>query len=78
MITKKKLKTKLDYQIRTFGLCALLLFAFTVLFVTPRTQNLVNNNETLQEEIKLVENENNKLKYETSEMMIENTIKNND
>lgn len=75
MITKKKLKTKLDYQIRTFGFCALLVFAFTLLFVNPQINKTSDNNAALQEEIKLEENMNNRLKYEQSEMMTESTVK---
>lgn len=78
MITKKKLKTKFDYQIRTFGLCALLLFVFTMLCITPKTQELNNDNNEIQSEIKLEEDQNNRLKYETREMMIESTVKNED
>lgn len=78
MITKKKLKTKFDYQIRTFGLCALLLFAFTMLFITPKTQKLEENNTSIQSEIKLQENKNDRLKFENTEIMIESTIKNDD
>ena len=78
MITKKKLKTKLDYEIRTFGFCALLLFVFTLLFVNPQTQKVNYNNENLQEEIKREENINNRLKFEQEEIMIESTVKNND
>lgn len=76
MITKKKLKTKLDYEIRTFGFCALLLFIFTLLFVNPQTQKVNDNNNTLQEEIKREENINNQLKFEHNEIMIESTVKN--
>lgn len=75
MITKKKLKTKLDYEIRTFGFCALLVFAFTLLFVNPQIDKASDNNVELQEEIKLEENMNNRLKYEQSEIMIESTVK---
>ena len=75
MITKKKLKTKLDYEIRTFGFCALLVFAFTLLFVNPQITKTSDNNAYLQEEIKSEENMNNRLKYEQSEMMVESTLK---
>ena len=75
MITKKKLKTKLDYEIRTFGFCALLVFAFTLLFVNPQINKTNENKAELQEEIKLEENMNNRLKYEQSEIMIESTVK---
>ena len=59
MITKKKLKTKFDYEIRTFGLCALLLFVFTVFFVNPQTNDINNDNEVIEEEIKIEEDLNN-------------------
>ena len=75
MITKKKLKTKLDYEIRTFGFCALLVFAFTLLFVNPQINKVNGNNVALKEEIKLEENMNNRLKYEQSEIMIESTVR---
>ena len=75
MITKKKLKTKLDYEIRTFGFCALLVFAFTLLFVNPQINRATENNASLQEEIKIEEDINNRLKYEQSEIMIESTVK---
>ena len=76
MITKKKLKTKLDYEIRTFGFCALLLFVFTLLFVNPQIQTVNNNNNSLEEEIKREEDINNRLKFEQEEIMIESTVKN--
>ena len=76
MITKKKLKTKFDYEIRTLGLCSLLVFAFTMLFVNPQIQKANNDNDTLQEEIKREENVNNRLKFENSEIIIESTVKN--
>ena len=76
MITKKKLKTKLDYEIRTFGFCALLLFVFTLLFVNPQIQKVNNNNNSLEEEIKREEDINNRLKFEQEEIMIESTVKN--
>ena len=76
MITKKKLKTKLDYEIRTFGICALLVFAFTLLFVNPKIEQVNDNNTNLQEEIKKEENINNRLKFEQQEIMIESTVKN--
>ena len=75
MITKKKLKTKFDYEIRTFGLCALLLCAFTVFFVNPQTKELTNTNEVLEEEIKIEEDLNATLMFEQHEIMSENTIK---
>ena len=78
MITKKKLKTKLDYEIRTFGLCALLVLIFTAFFVTPKIENINNSNEVLEEEIKKEENLNDKLMYEQEEIMIVGTIKDND
>ena len=61
MITKKKLKTKFDYEVRTFGLCALLLFAFTILFVNPQTNKTETKNSDLQQEIKVEENLNSRL-----------------
>lgn len=78
MITKKKLKTKLDYEIRTFGFCVLLVFIFTLLFVNPQIQKVNDNNASLQQEIKKEENINNRLKFENEEIIIESTIKNED
>ena len=77
MITKKKLKTKFDYEIRTFGLCALLLFVFTVIFVNPQITEINDTNETIEEEIRNEENLNNRLMFEQEEMLVETTIKNN-
>ena len=76
MITKKKLKTKLDYEIRTFGFCALLVFIFTLLFVNPQINKVNENNTSLQEEIKREENLNNQLKFEQQGIVIESTVKN--
>ena len=75
MITKKKLKTKFDYEIRTFGLCALLLFVFTVFFVNPQTNDINNDNEVIEEEIKIEEDLNNRLMYEQEEILTSTTIK---
>ena len=77
MITKKKLKTKLDYEIRTFGLCALLVFAFTVFFVNPQITEVDNANSAIAEEIKKEENLNSRLMYEQEEIIFESTIKDN-
>lgn len=76
MITKKKLKTKFDYEVRTFGLCALLLFAFTILFVNPQINKTEAKNSDLQQEIKVEENLNSRLQYEHDEIMSESTVKN--
>ena len=76
MITRKKLKTKLDYEIRTFGLCALLLFVFTIFFVNPQINDINNTNETIEEEIKVEEDLNSRLMFEQQELMTETTIKN--
>ena len=75
MMTKKKLKTKLDYDIRTFGICALLVLWFTLLFVNPQINKVSENNAELQAEIKVQEDINNRLRYEQSEIMIESTVK---
>ena len=75
MITRKKLKTKFDYEIRTFGLCALLLLAFTVFFVNPQTADLNNSNVALEEEIKVEEDLNSTLMFQQQELMGETTIK---
>ena len=77
MITKKKLKTKLDYEIRTFGLCTLLLFIFTIIFVNPQISEINNTNLEIEEEIRKEENENNRLMFEQEEILTETTIKNN-
>lgn len=76
MVTKKKLKTKLDYEIRTFGLCALLLLVFTVLFVNPNINSVKTSNSDLQQEIRNEENLNGRLQYEFEERMTESTVKN--
>ena len=77
MITKKKLKTKLDYEIRTFGLCVLLLVVFTTLFVNPQITEINSENTELQEEVKREENLNDRLMFEQEEILFENTIKDN-
>ena len=78
MITKKKLKTKFDYEIRTFGFCALLLFIFTVIFVNPQINEINSSNEVLEEEVRREENLNSRLMFEQEELMNESTIKDND
>ena len=75
MITKKKLKTKFDYETRTLGLCALLLFVFTLFFVNPQTNKMNDSNEVLQDEIKIEEDLNGRLMYEHEELMAGTTIK---
>ena len=77
MITKKKLKTKLDYELRTLGLCALLLFIFTMLFVSPQINKVNQDNIGLQNEIKKEQDVNNRLMFENEEIMFESTVKNN-
>lgn len=78
MITKKKLKTKLDYEIRTFGFCALLLLIFTVIFVNPQITDMNNANTALEQEIRVEEENKSRLMFEQEEIMTETTIKNND
>lgn len=78
MITKKKLKTKLDYEIRTFGFCALLLLIFTVIFVNPQITDMNNANDVLEQEIRVEEENKSRLMFEQEEIMTETTIKNND
>lgn len=78
MITKKKLKTKLDYEIRTFGFCALLVLIFTVIFVNPQITDMNNANEALEQEIRVEEENKSRLMFEQEEIMTETTIKNND
>ena len=78
MITKKKLKTKLDYEIRTFGFCALLLLIFTVIFVNPQITDMNNANTALEQEIRVEEENKSRLMFEQEEIMTEATIKNND
>jgi hypothetical protein len=78
VITKKKLKTKLDYEIRTFGFCALLLLIFTVIFVNPQITDMNNANDALEQEIRVEEENKSRLMFEQEEIMTETTIKNND
>lgn len=78
MITKKKLKTKLDYEIRTFGFCALLVLIFTVIFVNPQITDMNNANTALEQEIRVEEENKSRLMFEQEEIMTETTIKNND
>ena len=51
MTIKKKLKTKLDYQIRTFSICAFLLAFFTLFIVIPKTNQIKVENEKIMTQI---------------------------
>lgn len=68
MITKKKLKTRIDYQIRTFGICVALIATFVAVFVTPRIGSLNNENAHLKNELEQVETTNITLQNELEEL----------
>ena len=47
MLMKKKMKTKFDYQARTFGACVVLLMSFTLMFITPSLDKVAEENTTI-------------------------------
>lgn len=55
MLMKKKMKTKFDYQARTFGACVVLLLSFTLMFVTPSLDKVKEENTTILESIENIE-----------------------
>ena len=44
---KKKMKTKFDYQARTFGACVILMLSFTLMFITPSLEKVKEENTTI-------------------------------
>lgn len=57
MLMKKKMKTKFDYQARTFGACVVLLLSFTLMFITPSLDKVKEENTTILESIENLEND---------------------
>ena len=55
MLMKKKMKTKFDYQARTFGACVVLLMSFTLMFITPSLDKVAEENTTILESIENIE-----------------------
>ena len=57
MLMKKKMKTKFDYQARTFGACVVLLMSFTLMFITPSLDKVAEENTTILESIEKMQDE---------------------
>ena len=57
MLMKKKMKTKFDYQARTFGACVVLLMSFTLMFITPSLDKIAEENTTILESIEKMQDE---------------------
>lgn len=57
MLMKKKMKTKFDYQARTFGACVVLLMSFTLMFISPSLNKVAEENTTILESIEKIEDE---------------------
>ena len=57
MLMKKKMKTKFDYQARTFGACVVLLLSFTLMFISPSLNKVKEENTTILESIENIEND---------------------
>lgn len=76
MITKKKLKTKIDYQIRTFGFCIALITVFVAIFIMPHISSLNNENALLKNELQTVETSNATLQNEFEQLTNVTQIKN--
>ena len=55
MLMRKKMKTKFDYQARTFGACVILLLSFTLMFITPALEKVKEDNTTIMETIEKLE-----------------------
>ena len=55
MLMKKRMKTKFDYQARTFGACVVLLMSFTLMFVSPSLDKVKEENTTILESIENIE-----------------------
>lgn len=57
MLMKKKMKTKFDYQARTFGACVVLLMSFTLMFISPSLDKVKEENTTIKQSIENIESE---------------------
>ena len=60
MLMKKKMKTKFDYQARTFGACVVLLMSFTLMFISPSLDKVKEENTTISQTIENIESETDK------------------
>ena len=57
MLMKKKMKTKFDYQARTFGACVVLLMSFTLMFISPSLDKVKEENTTISQTIENIESD---------------------
>ena len=55
MLMKKRMKTKFDYQARTFGACVVLLLSFTLMFISPSLDKIQEENTQILESIENME-----------------------
>lgn len=55
MLMKKRMKTKFDYQARTFGACVVLLLSFTLMFISPSLDKIQEENTQILESIENLE-----------------------
>lgn len=76
MNIKKKLKTKFDYQVRTFGICTLMIALFTFIIIRPKIKTLQSTNTVILEQIEETEEINIKLNEQLNEKIAQ--IKNED
>lgn len=60
MLMKKRMKTKFDYQARTFGACVVLLLSFTLMFISPSLDKVKEENTTIKQSIENIESETEK------------------
>jgi hypothetical protein len=58
MLMKKKMKTKFDYQARTFGACVILMLSFTLMFISPSLDKVKEENTTILASIEEMEEAN--------------------
>lgn len=57
MLMKKRMKTKFDYQARTFGACVVMLLSFTLMFISPSLNKIQEENTTILESIENIESD---------------------
>jgi len=55
MLMKKRMKTKFDYQARTFGACIVLLMSFTLMFISPSLDKVKEENTTIKQSIENID-----------------------
>ena len=55
MLMKKRMKTKFDYQARTFGACVVLLLSFTLMFISPSLDKVKEENTTIKQSIENID-----------------------